>query len=1023
MTDVFSNDDDSRTEMYDISLQSGMGDVSKPIYKMQLHPPSDESLSEREVRSSSGGLDSLLVPSESAADDSNEKVDTSAVTKPNEKSEIEMLMDEEETDLEPKSIMIGDLIRYITKDVQKSRQYQIFPFYLAFLIIFFVMLYVELINESEDLFYRDAGVRMQLRAAARDFVNDGDSKSEFHEVDTYEKYCDWLRNAITEVWPSLNGSPDPNMTWTGPTDSAPDKARVNIPLGFLLLRQFRVRPNSCPTSIAEKAMPSHWHANVQNQNCTQQYSRQTVSHEPFGPGNKWLSNIDKSKQLQYRGQFVNSVPLSGYVSDYDAPAKAFTEIFPVDQNVSIVIDYVNQLFTDRWIDEYTAAISLELVTYNQAYSNFVFTSLLVEKLPSGVYLPRVKSSSFHYLTDRWNIFTLDAISLIFIVYDFGYLVYRLKCDKDLLGPIRGFGIWGMFQCIMFGIFCAAYYYRVYLWVQSWSGVGTYTTHDIKKYLPVADPATANDTLLMRAVEIQMWYSMSQYAYLFQQWQTLVAGFYVMACLRSFSFAQYNVQLNILTETIRIAVGDLVGVVMCVAIIVLGFGFSCAMLYGHELSEFQSLISSAGTLLRTVLSGSLPQYQQMLTLNRWETRLLVLAYYVLSWLILMNMFLAVITGSFASVQDASQNQTSWRLSGLIGFFLRVIKRGGGGTPILTPEVLGKRNDEIRQRILMGEECTDVEIPESKFPEYAAFRKVYIKSRIRAVQALVNYTRTPHPSGTQPTEETRITESEFKTDILIKNLIPFSEESVARLYEKTAHEVSASNRSVNQGSMWAKNVSSKLSKIEDFLNNFRNSEIADATMRVPEALEVTHGINESLDDTKKQVAVIGDQISNLEKELTGASEASKTLTGTMSTVNKLSKNMESRVPETLSKMKDVLKYATDLEIQLSGISSKLDSWKGTMEEDIKRGTYFGAPTLDKLDQTIPRLRDVSKGSGIATSVSRYHYPTYYPTQDQDRPSEANSSTNPTRVTFGRHSHKEQSVPATGILKQTKGKQKTS
>ena len=1018
------NYDDSETEMGDMSSQTVTSNVVAPVYKMELQPPSEESCSEsREARSSSVGLDSLFGPLESSvADSSNDKIDKPPMT---EKSDIEMMMDEEDGELlEAKSIMIGDLIRYITKDVQKSRQYSIFPFYLSFLIIFFVMLYFELIDESEDLFYRDVGVRMQLKAAARDFVNDDESKSEFHEVDTYKKYHDWLKGAITDIWPAISGptsfADNPNMTWTGSTTKPPDKAQVHVPLGFLLMRQFRVKPKLCPTTMVEKAMPSHWLPKVKLLNCTQAYTRQTVSHYPFGPGDKWLSNIDRSKQVNLRGQYVNSIPISGFVNGYDVPAKAFTELLRIEQNITTVLNYIEQLIvTDKWIDEYTSAVSLEVITYNQAYDSFVFTSLLVEKLPSGAYLPRVRSTSFHYLTNRWDILTLDVMSLIFIVYDFAYLVYRLKSDKDLLGPIRGFGIWGMFQCIMFALYCAAYYYRVYLWVQSWSGVGTYSMEDIRRYLPVADPATADETMIRNASELEMWYRLSQYSYLFHQWRTLVAGFYVMACIRSFSFAQYNVQLNIFTETIRIAVGDLVGIVVCVAVIVLGFGFSCAMLYGHELSEFQSLISSAGTLLRTVLSGSLPQYQQMLTLNRWETRILVLVYYVLSWLILMNMFLAVITGSFASVQDASQNQTSWTLAGLIGFFSNVIHRGDSEVPILTPEVLHSRNNEIRQRILLGESCSEEEIEESKFPEYAAFRRVYIKSRIRAVQALINYTRIPQEDGFQPTEKTRITEQAFKTDIIIKNLIPFSEEGIGRLCERAAHEVSASNRSVNQGTMWAQNVSSKLGKIEDFLNNFRNSEIAEATLRIPEALEVTRNINESLDDTKKKVDTISDQISSLGKDLSGAADASKSLTGTMATVNKLHSNMEERIPVTLSKMKDVLTYATDLEVQLGGVNKKLDSWRATMEEDITRGSYFGAPTVKHLEQVIPRLRDTSKGVGLATAVSRYHYPTYYPTKEEEH-TELN---NPTRVTFGRHTNKEQTVPSTGILKNKGSKKKAN
>eukprot|EP00666_Eupelagonemidae_sp_cell4sb_P016288 gene16288-4984_t len=62
--------------------------------------------------------------------------------------------------------------------------------------------------------------------------------------------------------------------------------------------------------------------------------------------------------------------------------------------------------------------------------------------------------------------------------------------------------------------------------------------------------------------------------------TMMALCAILGFLKIFIFAQFNDRLNILTETIKLAVGDLFGVVVLVSVVLIGFSLSANMLYSR-----------------------------------------------------------------------------------------------------------------------------------------------------------------------------------------------------------------------------------------------------------------------------------------------------------------------------------------------------------------------------------------------------------------------------------------------------------
>ena len=775
-----------------------------------------------------------------------------------------------------RDISIGDLQKFLQKDVLKRRHYRILPSYVIFLTVLAIQVSIELLDsESAVTYIRDAGTRLELGALNPTLLTNDEGeedalKTPFSEISTYSSYWEWLENAVRQTWPAGTLRQDkaswgPNMAWSGPTNQPVDESKVGIPIGLFVLRQFRVKVTSCGYTEQRKMVND---TETIATECYAPYTRATASVEPYPKDNPlYLSNLDKPS-----GQYVDSIPIAGILGSYVTPEKAFTELLFVDQaHFPNITSHLLKLKTNAWIDQATRAVALETITYNQADSNFVFISLLVERTTTDNFVSSYKSIPFHHLAffnfERYVVFCCDIFIVAYVLCDFTFLIFRLKYDKELLGPTAGFGLWGVFQCVMLCQFCLTYYYRIILWYQSWVIDDTYYSEDYTREFLDQETTTLDPiTRFEHSQELLAWYRLSRYAYNFDQWKTLSAGCIVFSNLRMFSFIQYNEGLNILTETIKTAIGDLIGVILLACIVVVGFGWTATFLYGDFIEDFRSFQLAVGSLTRTLVSGEVPQFDEMLVFYGWQTRLLVVIYYILASLILLNMVLGIITGAFSSVQDASQHQDqSTFKQWLINLFGGIKLKLTGSTkqhPVLTREVLKEldRQDKVTKNTRSGTESTTssagkkvlvvnpginlIDDEDDEEEDEESRKNRYIQNCIHAVKALQNDTKTPRPGDTSaPDVDTPMPRDDFLNFIIKKNRIPFTYEDVDEIYDKASREVSASNKSVNQGARWASGILQNLMQIQSQVKKVQS--IRTNTAKVGEALDLSNSVHEELE----------------------------------------------------------------------------------------------------------------------------------------------------------------------------------
>ena len=377
-------------------------------------------------------------------------------------------------------ITVGDVVKFMTKDVMRERQSRIAMFYVLFLLCFLLLLYQERLGHQETIYLSSVSVRLRLQATRQHgYLNKEPEQNlpfVFENLEDIEGTWKWIRQSVDNLWPegSLKTPIDESIEnrWSG---SSPQYTthRVNIPLGVIVLRQFRVEDEESCSSGAQMDVIPKVLQDEMTKSCAPGLTADNVNTKPYGP----VPNVDEyficnNDPKKAKGTFVNSKPRFGSHADYNQPTKAFTILLKTRLKLADALDTLNNAERDKWIDKNTRAVMLEFVTYNQAEGEFVFTSALIEIHPTNAYLKNIETTPF-VLLSLWTMrekltFGLDFFIFAFILGDFFNFMYRQKTDRDVRkikespGLFRGISPWALFRMVMLGEFLISSYYRIQL---------------------------------------------------------------------------------------------------------------------------------------------------------------------------------------------------------------------------------------------------------------------------------------------------------------------------------------------------------------------------------------------------------------------------------------------------------------------------------------------------------------------------------------------------------------------------------
>eukprot|EP01062_Namystynia_karyoxenos_P055682 TRINITY_DN46714_c0_g1_i1.p1 TRINITY_DN46714_c0_g1~~TRINITY_DN46714_c0_g1_i1.p1 ORF type:complete len:1163 (+),score=282.28 TRINITY_DN46714_c0_g1_i1:85-3573(+) len=453
---------------------------------------------------------------------------------------------------------------------------------------------------------------------------------------------------------------------------------VSFPVGALVLRQWRSRDAACPVTEshftvvgpAERDALQQWPGG-----CVLDWTPPTGSSEPFGPleaddvqlsrqrpakdGAPWIA--DGQLERDARVPPVGTEREATFRS-FDSQSKQFSQILSFQRNKTDVEGHLEELRDGEWLDGSTRAIIVEFFVFSpEQKSNgptFAFFTAFFEFSITGQVL--AESSSFPFTV--WStgssmgtfVFALDVLLMVLLLFLVLEFVRHMRKKGRTMWATREswIGGWEMFELINIFTFIITYVYRFKLWSLS---AGPTSEGYFKDKLPsygecgsICEQRILFDTL-------------SDYATSARVSADFYAPSIVIAYIRFFKFLQFNERMNILSQTVSEATDDLIGMLLIFFIILLGYTLAGTLLYATEIETFNTPDKTMSYLTRVVFNGDFSLWDEQKEASDLWTAPYNFTFMMLCWVVLLNMVLAVIAGSFAVIQESMErSQDRWKL---------------------------------------------------------------------------------------------------------------------------------------------------------------------------------------------------------------------------------------------------------------------------------------------------------------------------------------------------------------------------
>lgn len=518
----------------------------------------------------------------------------------------------------------ADKLYHTILKLKKNKLYYNLAIYLIFLFIF-CMINFQMINIHKSFEQNDV---LKELLVWEEFPYSFDSSSNTlsgtvieksaYDVKTHEELIQWLEGPFYENVYSdeyYNDSPKNNTFLLGGFNKIFNKIQI---------RQNRVKIKHCPEILVN-----------QEYHCSYDYSKSNEYTGLWENGNETFT---------FYNNFSNMYGISGFGNDYGNGG--YQILLPLDSRGAWKI--IQDLKKNLWLDYRTRSFSVNLNVYNPNTNLINVIRILYELTESG----RI-SLLLRFYTMPYTIYTGiqgtlmltgQIIYSLYIIYYIWEEVMDIKLANNFCQYILDF--WNLLDIanlIMHILTIVAYIN----WFQDFSFV------DNKKIL------NQNNIYIDLFDLAQKYYTIAAFAAF-----NAFVGF-----LKIFKYLQLSHRLNVLWVTLKNAFWDIFSMFIVFMLIILGFASTGHLIYGSNMIEYHSLISSISTVLR--LSIGEINYHELLKVNSYFTPFYITSYIFMVVFVMMNMFIAVISEYFIRVKlIENETKNKQKKNYILSFFRKL-----------------------------------------------------------------------------------------------------------------------------------------------------------------------------------------------------------------------------------------------------------------------------------------------------------------------------------------------------------------
>jgi hypothetical protein len=527
--------------------------------------------------------------------------------------------------------------------------------YISFLVCFMTVIF--LTRDVPSVYEMEASVR-DLIAGEEFLPEDTQIRKTFYEIGEFSEFFQFLLGPFyNQVYATewYNGQ---NLT-------SIQRQSLNIynrVVGAVRLRQLRVKDNSCAISRNYNAFTSEcfdyynensrstsaygpttnpekytWYCGSNSLLCTVRDSLQSYNQDlPFSLssiGIDCCENVTNADGIWSYSQYSALRPVyydaSGFVWDVEKDSDARSKLTELKQ--------------DLWADGQTRAIFVVFTVLNQNLNLFMTVQLITEFSPSGSFTNTVLVKPFRLdllvtVLDYVRLL-LEVAFVVFVAYYvlamFGDIRDAYETTKTQGGSIltffKFFSMWNYLEFLnnilfIIGI-CLRVVFLVRVQLALSSGKLDITTN---KYFDVENLAT-----------------------LFQLEANIQSFNVLLSFLKTFKYLQLNVRMNLLWKTLAHASSDLVAFIFFFGLVFLAYATMAHVLFGPEIQGFATYNEAIASCF-SMLTGNI-DYSDLNLVNRVLGPLFFYSFIILVFLILVNVFLAIITDAYGEVHEKSKSE--------------------------------------------------------------------------------------------------------------------------------------------------------------------------------------------------------------------------------------------------------------------------------------------------------------------------------------------------------------------------------
>eukprot|EP00756_Hemistasia_phaeocysticola_P016974 Hpha_TRINITY_DN15508_c2_g1::TRINITY_DN15508_c2_g1_i1::g.106748::m.106748 len=572
------------------------------------------------------------------------------------------LDDEDYVDCEDE-VQVKALLYLLSREVKESYANRGFPIFLLFLLLFSSAFGVSFLTaqdlhkiETTQAMKQNLMLTEQFRALATPadiYAWIGlvaDNMWEFGlDNDTIQSYKDSNAASVSRRASELRagtasgGGGSASSVFLKANAGAYYALHQNIPLLWVVLRLHRIdRVTECLALDQAGPIPDSLRELYDNR-CFGGYSRGELNAtlyrenntDPVGPwanetSDAFVTDAVKAAQGERLPELLHTHTTQ---RDYTGSGDQFTLLLPFSLNHTQVTEVLEDLKANDWVDAATRLVVLETLLFNPTYGDYVQVLYTIEMTASGQVntMPSVKVFWLLLFDSPGQVYTflVDCLTLLYVLWLVRDLYQHIRTNLSMRLEVVTF--WELVTIGHAAILAVYVCHRLTLWAQGGVAEG------------------------LNGAELYS--NLSSYNRSFHRSRDFGITALFLSWLRVLEFLQYNKRLSAVSETIRLGSDDLISLSVIVGFVLMGFALVGNAIYGFHQQEFQTLEDSLSFLVRVMISSDMAVWNDLHELEPLWTPLYILSFFLLSWLVLLNIVLGILAQGFAVASQSSES-TSW-----------------------------------------------------------------------------------------------------------------------------------------------------------------------------------------------------------------------------------------------------------------------------------------------------------------------------------------------------------------------------